>query len=141
MDEGLLTIEDVAEDYVHCTMCGACELRCPNTLFTGDFYRFRQRTIDVVRAMQTLAVEEGIHQENWKRWAELTDRWSGEPVLGWRTETSGNKVRAWAAGLDIPTGGETILFAVRGRLPSVGASRRGAHPQAAGTEFGLMSQQ
>ena len=39
MDEGHLTIEDVAEDYVHCTMCGACELRCPNTLFTGDFYR------------------------------------------------------------------------------------------------------
>ena len=27
MDEGHLTIEDVAEDYVHCTMCGACELR------------------------------------------------------------------------------------------------------------------
>ena len=41
MDKGLLGIEDVAEDYVHCTMCGACELRCPNTLFTGDFYRFR----------------------------------------------------------------------------------------------------
>ena len=111
MDEGHLTIEDVAEDYVHCTMCGACELRCPNTLFTGDFYRFRQRTIDVVRAMRTLAVEEGIHQENWKRWAELTDRWGNEPVLGWRTETSGNKVRAWAAGLDLPTGGETVLFA------------------------------
>ena len=53
MDEGHLTIEDVAEDYVHCTMCGACELRCPNTLFTGDFYRFRQRTIAVVRAMRT----------------------------------------------------------------------------------------
>ena len=32
---------------------GACELRCPNTLFTGDFYRFRQRTIDVVQAMRT----------------------------------------------------------------------------------------
>jgi heterodisulfide reductase subunit D len=69
MDKGHLTIEDVAEDYVHCTMCGACELRCPNTLFTGDFYRFRQRTIDVVKAMRALAVKEGVHQENWKRWA------------------------------------------------------------------------
>jgi len=111
MDEGHLTIEDVAEDYVHCTMCGACELRCPNTLFTGDFYRFRQRTIDVVRAMRTLAVEQGVHQADWKRWAELTDRWGNEPVLGWRTETSGDKVRAWAVGLDLPTGGETVLFA------------------------------
>ena len=59
MDKGHLTIEDVAEDYVHCTMCGACELRCPNTLFTGDFYRFRQRTVDVVKAMRALAVKEG----------------------------------------------------------------------------------
>ena len=111
MDKGHLTIEDVAEDYVHCTMCGACELRCPNTLFTGDFYRFRQRTVDVVKAMRALAVKEGVHQENWKRWAELTDRWGNEPVLGWNIETSAAKVRAWATGLDIPTGGETVLFA------------------------------
>jgi heterodisulfide reductase subunit D len=45
MEKGLLSIEDVARDYVHCTQCGACELRCPNTLFTGDFYRFRTRTV------------------------------------------------------------------------------------------------
>ena len=50
MDKGHLTIEDVARDYVHCTQCGACELRCPNTLFTGDFYRFRTRTVDLVKA-------------------------------------------------------------------------------------------
>jgi heterodisulfide reductase subunit D len=143
MDEGLLSIEDVAEDYVHCTMCGACELRCPNTLFTGDFYRFRQRTIDVVRAMRTLAVEHGIHQKNWQRWAELTDRWGNEPVLGWAKETSGSKVRAWASGLDVPTGGETILFA-----DCEAAFNRPSVPRAvaqiliaAGVEFGLMNQQ
>ena len=39
MDKGLLDIEDVADDYVHCTQCGACEIRCPNTLFVGDFIR------------------------------------------------------------------------------------------------------
>jgi heterodisulfide reductase subunit D len=143
MDKGHLAIEDVAEDYVHCTMCGACELRCPNTLFTGDFYRFRQRTVDVVKAMRALAVQEGIHQENWKRWAELTDRWGNEPVLGWNIETSANKVRAWAAGLDIPTGGETILFAdceaafYRPSVPRAVALLL----QSAGIEFGLMGQQ
>jgi heterodisulfide reductase subunit D len=143
MEKGHLSIEDVAEDYVHCTMCGACELRCPNTLFTGDFYRFRQRTIDVVRAMRTLAVEHGIHQKNWQRWAELTDRWGNEPVLGWTKETSGSKVRAWAAGLDIPTGGKTVLFA-----DCEAAFRRPSVPRAvalllhaAGVEFGLMHQQ
>ncbi|MEO8291023.1 MAG: (Fe-S)-binding protein [Gaiellaceae bacterium] len=66
MDKGHLGIEDVARDYVHCTMCGACELRCPNTLVTGDFYRFRQRTVDLVKAMRSLAVENEIHQPNWK---------------------------------------------------------------------------
>ena len=143
LEKGLLSVEDVAEDYVHCTMCGACELRCPNTLFTGDFYRFRQRTISVVQAMRTLAVEKGIHQRNWKRWAELTDRWGNEPVLGWATETSGAKVREWAVGLDIPTGGETVLFA-----DCEAAFRRPSVPRAValllragGIEFGLMSQQ
>ena len=61
MEKGLLTIEDVARDYVHCTQCGACELRCPNTLFTGDFHRFRTRTVDLVKAVRALAVENGIH--------------------------------------------------------------------------------
>ena len=143
MEKGHLSVEDVAEDYVHCTMCGACELRCPNTLMTGDFYRFRQRTIDVVKAVRALAVKRGIHQKNWKRWAELTDRWGNEPVLGWTRETSGSKVRAWAAGLDIPTGGEAVLFA-----DCEAAFYRPSVPRAVslllragGVEFGLMDQQ
>ena len=81
MDKGHLTIEDVARDYVHCTQCGACELRCPNTLFTGDFYRFRTRTVDLVKAMRSLAVEHGVHQPGWQRWNELTDERKNEPVL------------------------------------------------------------
>jgi len=143
MEQGHLSIEDVAEDYVHCTMCGACELRCPNTLFTGDFYRFRQRTVDLVKGMRALAVQHGVHQAEWKRWAELTDRWGNEPVLGWNIETSAAGVRAWATGLDIPTGGETVLFA-----DCEAAFHRPSVPRAvalllraAGVEFGLMSQQ
>jgi len=143
MEKGHLSIEDVAEDYVHCTMCGACELRCPNTLFTGDFYRFRQRTIDVVKAVRALAVARGIHQKNWKRWAERTDQWGNEPVLGWTRDTSGSKVRAWAAGLDIGIGGDTVLFA-----DCEAAFKRPSVPRAvalilraAGLQFGLMSEQ
>ena len=76
------SIADVAADYVNCTQCGACELRCPNTLFTGDFYRFRTRTVDVVKAVRALAVEHGIHQPDWQRWNERTDERTHEPVLG-----------------------------------------------------------
>ena len=109
MERGELEIADVAADYVNCTQCGACELRCPNTLFTGDFYRFRTRTVDVVKAVRALAVDSGIHQPHWQTWNERTDLRTHEPVLG-ETPVSQEQVRDWADGLDIPIGGETVLF-------------------------------
>jgi heterodisulfide reductase subunit D len=142
MDKGHLTIEDVARDYVHCTQCGACELRCPNTLFTGDFYRFRTRTVDLVKAMRALAVDQGVHQPGWQRWNELTDERKNEPVLN-GTPVSQEHVADWAAGLDLPTGGETVLFCdceaafYRTSVPRAVARIL----QAAGVEFGLMREQ
>jgi heterodisulfide reductase subunit D len=142
MDQGHLTIEDVARDYVHCTQCGACELRCPNTLFTGDFYRFRTRTVDLVKAVRALAVEQGVHQPNWKRWNELTDEARNEPVLN-GTPVSQEHVADWAEGLDLPVGGETVLF-----CDCEAAFYRTSVPRAvaqiltaAGVEFGLMREQ
>ena len=142
MEKGHLAIEDVARDYVHCTQCGACELRCPNTLFTGDFYRFRTRTVEMVRAVRAFAVDMGVEQPNWKRWVELTDRHRNEPVLG-EMPVSQEHVADWAEGLGIPTGGETILF-----CDCEGAFFRPSVPRAvaqilvaAGIEFGLMREQ
>jgi heterodisulfide reductase subunit D len=142
MDEGHLAIEDVARDYVHCTQCGACELRCPNTLFTGDFYRFRTRTVDLVKAVRALAVESGVHQPNWQRWNELTDERKSEPVLNGRP-VSQEHVADWAAGLDLPVGGESVLF-----CDCEAAFYRTSVPRAvsrilrkAGIEFGLMREQ
>jgi ferredoxin len=82
MEQGELTVEDIAADYVNCTGCGVCELRCPNTLFTGDFYRFRTRPVDLVNAVRALAVDSGVHQPAWQRWNQLTDERTHEPVLG-----------------------------------------------------------
>jgi heterodisulfide reductase subunit D len=142
MDEGHLSIEDVARDYVHCTQCGACELRCPNTLFTGDFYRFRTRTVDLVKAARALAVEHGVHQPNWQRWNELTDQAKSEPVLN-GMPVSQEHVADWAAGLDLPVGGETVLF-----CDCEAAFYRTSVPRAvaqilhkAGVDFGLMREQ
>ena len=142
MDQGELTIEDVAEDYVNCTQCGACELRCPNTLFTGDFYRFRTRTVELVKSMRSLAVDNGIHQPGWQRWNELTDQRSHEPVLG-EQPVGQDSVRDWAAGLNLPLGGDTILFVdceaafYRTSVPRAVAQML----QRAGYEFGLMQEQ
>jgi heterodisulfide reductase subunit D len=142
MEQGHLTVEDVARDYVHCTQCGACELRCPNTLFTGDFYRFRTRTVDLVKAVRALAVDQGVHQPGWQRWNELTDERKNEPVLN-GTPVSQEHVADWAEGLDLPVGGETVLFCdceaafYRTSVPRAVARIL----QAAGVEFGLMREQ
>jgi heterodisulfide reductase subunit D len=142
MDRGHLAIEDVARDYVHCTQCGACELRCPNTLFTGDFYRFRTRTVDLVKAVRALAVESGIHQPRWREWNALTEERRNEPVLN-GTPVSQERVADWARGLDLPVGGEAILF-----CDCEAAFHRTSQPRAvaqvlraAGVEFGLMREQ
>ena len=142
MDRGHLTIEDVARDYVHCTQCGACELRCPNTLYTGDFYRFRTRTVDLVKAVRSLAVEQGVHQPGWRRWNELTDQARNEPVLDGKP-VSQEHVADWAEGLDLPVGGETVLF-----CDCEAAFYRTSVPRSvarilkkAGVEFGLMREQ
>ena len=142
MEKGILSVEDVADDFVHCTQCGACELRCPNTLFTGDFYRHRTRTVDVVKAMRALMVATGNEREGWKLWNERLAADHSEPVLG-DTPVSQEHVRDWAEGLDLPTGGETVLF-----VDCEAAFYRTSYSRAfalllqkAGVEFGLMKEQ
>ena len=145
MEKGLLSVEDVADDYVHCTQCGACELRCPNTLMVGDFYRARTETVKVVRAMRALMVEKGLDPEQWRLWNRLTDELKNEPVLGLEgDQPSGQEhVRDWADGLEISVGGETLMFVdceaafYRTSIPRATAQLL----QLAGVEFGLMREQ
>lgn len=141
MSQGDLSVEDVADDYTYCTLCGACELRCPNTLFTGDFYRNRTQTVKLVKEMRALAVRSGLDQAAWQRWVELTIEQRNEPVL--ESGVSQAHVRDWAAGLNLPTGGETILF-----VDCEAAYYRTSVPRAAalilaaaGVSFGLMREQ
>jgi len=141
MEQGNLDVADVADDYVHCTQCGACELRCPNTLFTGDFYRHRTQTVKVVKAMRALAVQSGIEQPNWKRWVEATIDRKNEPVI--EVPVSQENVAKWADGLDLPIGGETIMFVdCEAAFYRTSVSRSTAQVlKAAGVEFGLMREQ
>ncbi len=141
MEQGNLSIADVADDYVHCTQCGACELRCPNTLFTGDFYRNRTRTVKLVKAMRALAVDSGVEQPNWKRWVEATLDAKSEPVLD--VPVSQDNVANWADGLDLPVGGETILFVdCEAAFYRTSVARSTAQLlRLAGVEFGLMREQ
>jgi heterodisulfide reductase subunit D len=144
MEKGLITPADVADDYVHCTQCGACELRCPNTLMVGDFYRARTETVKVVRAMRALMVDTGLERPGWSAWNRLTDQYKNEPVLGQEDDPAEqSRVRDWAAGLDLAVGGETIMF-----VDCEAAFYKTAVPRAAaliltkaGVPFGLMREQ
>jgi heterodisulfide reductase subunit D len=145
MDKGLLDIADVADDYVHCTQCGGCEIRCPNTLFVGDFYQARTETVKVVRAARALLVDKGLDRDGWKAWNERTRELTNEPVLGLNgAQPQGqDHVRDWADGLDLPIGGETIMFvdceAAFYRTSNTRATAQVL--QQAGVEFGLMNEQ
>jgi heterodisulfide reductase subunit D len=141
MEQGNLSVADVADDYVYCTQCGACELRCPNTLFTGDFYRHRTRTVQVVKAMRTLAVQSGIEQPNWKRWVEATLDAKSEPVLD--VPVTQANVARWADGLDLAAGGETVLFVdCEAAFYRTSVARSVAQLlKLAGVAFGLMREQ
>jgi heterodisulfide reductase subunit D len=146
MDKGMVELEDVADDYLHCTQCGACEIRCPNSLMVGDFYRARTETTKVVRGVRAMMVDRGLEPESWRLWNRLTDEQKNEPVLG---EANGgqpagqDRVRDWAEGLNLPIGGETIMF-----VDCEAAFYRTSIPRAtamvlrkAGVEFGLMREQ
>ncbi len=145
MDKGLLDIADVADDYVHCTQCGGCEIRCPNTLFVGDFYQARTETVKVVRAARALLVDKGLDREGWKIWNSRTRELGNEPVLDMTGDApqGQDNVRDWADGLDIPIGGETILFAdCEAAFYRTSNTRATAQVlQQAGVEFGLMNEQ
>jgi heterodisulfide reductase subunit D len=144
MDKGLLDIADVADDYVHCTQCGGCEIRCPNTLFVGDFYQARTETVKVVRAARALLVDKGLDRPGYQVWNERTRDLKNEPVLGLDGQPQGQEhVRDWAVGLDLPIGGETVMFvdceAAFYRTSNTRATAQVL--QRAGVEFGLMNEQ
>jgi heterodisulfide reductase subunit D len=137
MARGLADLEDAYEQYAYCTQCGACELRCPNTLFTGDFYRNRTQLVQLVKAVRAAGVKAGIERRSWKQWNDDT--------VAYRNELQGDpaEVASWADDLDLPRGGETILF-----CDCMAAYRQTKVPRAvgmllreAGVEFGLMNDQ
>ena len=143
MEQGHLGIEDVADDYVHCTQCGACELRCPNTLFTGDFYRFRTRTVDLVKAMRALAVEQRHPAAGLAALERAHGRARGTSRCSTACPSPRSTSPTGPTASTFPIGGETILF-----FDCEAAFHRTSQPravaqllQAAGVEFGLMREQ
>ncbi len=104
ISQGMGSLEDVRGQVTNCLECGACELRCPNTLFAGDFYGTSTTTVDLVRKVRRDLVAAEIGFEKYEAIVEVIDKY-----LAYFTGPEEDLTR-WAEGLNLPFTGETILF-------------------------------
>ena len=120
-----------------------CEIRRPNTLFVGDFYQAPPRPWR----------GGPLGHCWWSRpgspWLEGVERAHPRPDERARPRLNGGQpqgqdhVRDWADGLDLPIGGETIMFVdCEAAFYCTSNTRATAQVlQRAGVEFGLMNEQ
>jgi heterodisulfide reductase subunit D len=97
-------LSDLGQTFTYCLECGACELRCPNTLFAGDFYKVSTTTVDLVRKVRSDLVREG------RRFGGLED--VQKEVETHLSHVAGPRedYTKWADDLDIGRTGETMLL-------------------------------
>jgi len=104
LTRGIDSFDNLAENFTYCLECGACEIRCPNTAFGGDFYRRTTTTVDLVRKIRRDQVADG---KKFANWAEVT---------GYLDEHRGfvaaqeDLVTKWAADIKVAGDLRTALF-------------------------------
>ena len=135
VSKGMGTVGDLRESITNCLECGACELRCPNTLFAGDFYGSSTTTVDLVRKVRRDLVAEEIGFERYEEIVSYIDRF-----LGYFTGPEEELTR-WAERLEIPRSGESILFVdYFNAFETTDVPRNAARIlQAAGVDFGILA--
>ena len=101
---GIESLENVKETFTYCLECGACELRCPNTLFGGDFYKRRTTTVDLIRKVRRDLITQNEKPSNWEEVEKKIEQYRKY------YDSTPEEIRQWARGMDIPTQGETVLF-------------------------------
>ena len=104
ISQGMGDVAEMGNTITYCLECGACELRCPNTLFGGDFYGSSTTTVDLVRKVRRDLVAADIGFEKYEEIRATVDRYLEY------FEGPVEDLTKWAEGLDLPFTGETILF-------------------------------
>ncbi|WP_176761340.1 (Fe-S)-binding protein [Desulforhopalus singaporensis] len=104
VSEGHGVLSEMVDTSQLCLECGACQLRCPNTLYTGDFYGQTTTTIDLVRKIRRDLIAQGTPPTNW----ENVDKYIQEDLD--REKTAGDSMVRWAEDFDLPVSGQTMMF-------------------------------
>lgn len=136
VSRGVADLEELYRTFTYCLECGACELRCPTTLFAGDFYKRTTTTVDLVRKVRRDLIAQGVEPAGWSAVQETIDQ-----HLGYWDGPKEDLTR-WAADLNLPRSGKVMLFvdyfsAFQGtETPRLAARIM----QAAGVRFGILDQ-
>lgn len=135
VSQGMGEIGEMQDTITYCLECGACETRCPNTLFAGDFYGASTTTVDLVRKVRRDLVASGLGFEKHEEILAQVDKYLGY------FEGPIEDLTKWADGLDLPFVGETMLFVdYFNAFETTDVPRNAARIlQAAGVDFGILA--
>jgi len=104
ISRGVGEFDKLMDNFTYCLECGACELRCPNTCMSGDFYRRTTTTIDLVRKIRRDHVADGGEITNWSAVKDYLDEHRG--FVAGQEEL----VTKWADGIKVAGDMKTALF-------------------------------
>ena len=104
MAQGEGKLSEMTDIIQYCLECGACDLRCPNTLFTGDFYGLTTTNGDLVRKIRRDLIAQETPPTNW----EDVEKYIQQDVE--REKASTDEITKWAVDLNLPFFGDIILF-------------------------------
>jgi Fe-S oxidoreductase len=135
ISQGMGHVHEMHETITNCLECGACETRCPNTLFAGDFYGASTTTVNLVRKVRRDLVAAGEGFAGYEEVLAQVDKYLGYfdgPIAD---------LTKWADGLDLPFSGETMLFVdYFNAFETTDVPRNAAKIlKAAGVEFGILA--
>lgn len=101
---GLEMMENLSGTFSHCLECGGCAIKCPNTLFGGDFYRYETTTVELVRKVRADDAAAGREPAGWEAVEEYVGQHEGY------VKDQAALVTRWAEGLPVTDKSDTVLF-------------------------------
>jgi len=135
VNQGISKFEELGDTFTHCLQCGACEVRCPNTLFMADFYKTALTTVELVRKVRSDLVRDGVGYPG----SDIVQKEIDNHLA---TVEKRQGMLAWAADLGLQVGGEcgVVLYVSRFTATQVSETARAAAKllMKAGVKFAIM---
>ncbi len=101
---GFEKLHNLGDTFTYCLQCGACQLRCPTTLFTGDFYKITNEHNVLVTKARSEILRLGFKFRNSDKLVESLKKVASDVDAGKLP------LSEWAKDLMLPKSGEDILF-------------------------------